>query len=99
MKRSRKAPTLLINADGKKVHPLVQLARDMPTKDIAKLLGHSNHTTASIYVGRARKRPSTTIPAEWCLKLAEALDVTPATLRPDLYRPEWRLPARDKQGG
>lgn len=92
MKRSKKSPHLIINDEGKKVHPLVHLARQMPTKDIAKLLGHSNHTTASIYVGRARKRPSTTIPAEWCLPIARVLSVPPAALRPDLYHSEWRLP-------
>jgi hypothetical protein len=84
-------PNLIVNEEGKKQHPLVFLAARMATKDIAKLLGHRNHSTASIYVGRARRKPTTTIPAEWVLPLARALNVPPATLRPDLYLPNWTV--------
>jgi hypothetical protein len=90
MKRNSK-PMMMKDPDGKRVHPLVFAAGRMPMKDLGKLLGHTNHTTASIYVGRARKRPTTVIPAEWCLPLAQALDVRPAQLRPDLYLPSWSM--------
>ena len=90
MKKIRK-PLLIVAEDGKRKHPLVFLAQRMPMKDIGKLLGHSNHSTASIYVSKARKAPTTPVPAEWCLPLARALNVPPATLRPDLYLPEWKL--------
>lgn len=88
---SRKAPIMLVGADGKKVHPLVLLARGKTLKEIAKLLGHANHTTASIYISRARKKSTTAIPAEWVLPLANEMHVKPALLRPDLYLPEWSL--------
>ena len=91
MKKRNTKPTLIVNEEGKKQHPLVFLAARMATKDIAKLLGHGNHTTVSIYVGRARKAPTTKIPDWWCLPLARALRVTPASLRPDLYLPEWTV--------
>jgi hypothetical protein len=91
MKKRITKPMLLLAADGKKRHPLVVLAERMPTKDIAKLLGHGNHTTASIYVNRAKKAPTTKVPAEWCLPLARALNVVPATLRPDLYQSNWTV--------
>jgi hypothetical protein len=90
MKRITK-PALIVNEEGKRQHPLVFLAARMATKDIAKLLGHSTHATVSIYVGRARKAPTMRIPAEWCLPLARALNVPPATLRPDLYLPNWTV--------
>ena len=91
MKPRNSKPTLFAGEDGKRRHPLVFLAARMPTKDIAKLLGHSNHSTVSIYVSRARKAPTTKIPAEWTLPLAKALNVTPAALRPDLYLPHWTV--------
>lgn len=91
MRRSKKAPLMMVNGDGKKVHPLVHLAKSTTTKEIAKLLGHANHTTASIYINRAKKKSTTAIPAEWVLPLAGRLSVRPAVLRPDLYRPEWSL--------
>ena len=88
--RNRK-PNLIVNEEGKKQHPLVFLAARMATKDIAKSLGHKTHATVSIYVGRARKRSTMPIPAEWVLPLARALGVRPATLRPDLYLPNWTV--------
>jgi hypothetical protein len=88
--RNRK-PHLIVNEEGKRQHPLVFLAARMATKDIAKLLGHSTHATVSIYVGRARKRPTMPVPAEWALPLARALNVPPGTLRPDLYLPHWSV--------
>jgi hypothetical protein len=91
MKPRNKKPVLIVNEEGRKVHPLVFLAARMSTKEIGKLLGHSNHSTASIYIGRAKKRPTTPIPAEWCLPLATVLRLRPATLRPDLYLLQWTV--------
>jgi hypothetical protein len=89
MKRPNKKPLHLLDKDGKRRHPLVVLAQRMQMKDIGKLLGHGNHSTASIYVSKARKAPTTPVPAEWVLPVAKALGVTPYSLRPDLYLPEW----------
>ena len=89
-KQARK-PKLIVDTDGKAYHPLVMLSQRMTMRDLGKLLGHGNHTTASIYVSKARKARTTTIPAEWCLPIAKALDVPPAALRPDLYLDGWRL--------
>ncbi len=89
MKRNRKPLPIIVA--GKKVHPLVALASEMTMQEIGKMLGHSNHTTASIYVNRAKKKPTTPVPAEWCLAVAKALGVSPAVLRPDLYLPNWRI--------
>jgi hypothetical protein len=91
MKKRNTKPTLLLAADGKKRHPLVVLAESMSTRDIGKLLGHGNHSTASIYISRARKTPTLAVPSGWVLPLARALRVTPASLRPDLYLPEWTV--------
>lgn len=91
MKPRNRKPHLIVDENGKKRHPLVFLAQRMPMKDIGKLLGHGNHSTASIYVSKARKAPTTAIPAEWVLPLAKALRVNPGTLRPDLYLPEWTV--------
>lgn len=91
MKKPISKPTLLVDADGKKRHPLVYLAGRISVKDIGKMLGHGNHTTASIYVGRARKTPTLTIPAAWVLPLARYLNLRPAALRPDLYLPNWTV--------
>jgi hypothetical protein len=91
MKPRNRKPALIVDENGKRRHPLVFLAQRMPMKDIGKLLGHGNHSTASIYVARARKAPTTVIPAEWCLAVAKALAVAPAALRPDLYLPNWTV--------
>jgi len=91
MKHRNKKPFLMLSDEGRKVHPLVYLASRVTTKEIAKMLGHSNHSTASIYVNRARKRPTTAIPAEWVLPIAQYLRVQPSTLRPDLYLPGWTV--------
>jgi hypothetical protein len=95
VKKRTKKPLLIVNEEGKKQHPLVFLAARKPIKDIAKSLGHSNHSTVSIYVSRARKAPTTPVPAEWCLIVAGALNVPPYTLRPDLYHSNWRLPTNE----
>lgn len=92
MKRVSK-PHLIPDSDGRKRHPLVFLATRISTAEIGKLLGHKNHSTASIYVARARKSPTTTIPAEWVLPIARYLDLAPAALRPDLYQADWQLTA------
>jgi hypothetical protein len=84
-------PTLMLSFDGKKRHPLVYLAGQISTAEIGRLLGHANHSTASIYVARARKSPTARIPAEWVLPIARYLDVAPAALRPDLYLPKWTV--------
>jgi hypothetical protein len=91
MKKRISKPTLIVDADGKKRHPLVFLAQRISVKEIGKMLGHTNHTTASIYVGRARKTPTLTIPSAWVLPLARYLDLRPAALRPDLYLPNWTV--------
>jgi hypothetical protein len=88
MKTRNRKPQPIVR-DGKKLHPLVALSADMSMQDIGKMLGHANHTTASIYVSRARRKPTTPVPAEWCLAVAKALQVPPAVLRPDLYLPKW----------
>jgi len=89
--KTRNRKPIPLTVAGKKVHPLVALAAEMSMVEIGKMLGHSNHTTASIYINRARKKPTTPIPAEWCLAVAKALDVAPAILRPDLYLSTWRV--------
>jgi hypothetical protein len=91
MKPRNRKPIPIINEEGKKQHPLVFLAARKATRDIAKALGHSNHSTVSIYVSRARKAPTTAIPAEWVLPVARMLNVPPGTLRPDLYLPHWTV--------
>lgn len=79
--------------DGRYVHPLVYAASKHSRVELGRALGHKNHSTVAIYIIRARKKPSTQVPAEWVLRLAELLKVKPAEIRPDLYRPEWELPA------
>lgn len=91
MKSRNSKPVLIVNEQGKKQHPLVFLAARKATKDIAKALGHSNHSTVSIYVGRARRAPTTPVPPAWVLPVARLLNVTPASLRPDLYLPHWTV--------
>ena len=91
MKKPISKPALIVCGDGKKRHPLIVAADAMSTKELAKMLGHGNHTTASIYVNRARKTPTLTIPAGWVLALARILTVRPHALRPDLYLPNWTV--------
>jgi hypothetical protein len=83
--------TLLL--DGRHVHPLVYAAAKHSRVDLGKALGHANHSTVAIYIIRARKKPSTKVPAEWALPLARLLGVKPAEIRPDLYLHNWELPA------
>jgi len=91
MKKPISKPALIVDEDGKKRHPLVYLSSLISTAEIGKLLGHSNHSTASIYVARARKSPTMRIPAEWVLPLARYMDIAPYQLRPDLYLPKWTV--------
>jgi hypothetical protein len=91
MKKRNTKPILITNAEGRKQHPLVALSASMSTAEIGRLLGHGNHSTASIYLSRARKTPTLTIPAGWVLPIARALKVAPASLRPDLYLPYWHV--------
>jgi hypothetical protein len=91
MKPRNKKPHLILDREGKKRHPLVVLAESLSTKEIGKLHGHANHSTASIYISRAKKRPTTPISAEWCLPVALYMGLAPATLRPDLYLPHWTV--------
>lgn len=91
MKKRIKKPLLIVDERGKKVHPLVFLTQRVTVKEVAKALGHSNHSTVSIYVSRARKAPTMPVPAEWVLAVAVYLQVSPHSLRPDLYLPEWRI--------
>lgn len=89
MKPRNKKPKLLHDSSGRARHPLVVMREDYTAAQIAKLLGHNNHSTVSIYVTRARKAPTTPIPAEWVPPLCRATGIAPATLRPDLYEPSW----------
>jgi hypothetical protein len=91
MKKRITKPDLIVNEEGKRQHPLVFLAARMSTRDIGKALGHSNHSTVSIYVSRARRAPTLKIPDWWVLPLARLLRVPPASLRPDLYLPHWSV--------
>ena len=79
--------------DGRSVHPLVYAAAKYSRVELGKLLGHKNHSTVAIYIIRARKKPSTLVPAEWALPLAKLLNVRPAVIRPDLYLHHWEMPA------
>jgi hypothetical protein len=81
----------MLNADGKRVHPLLILNERLGVSKMRDLLGHKNHSTAAIYVSRAKQRPTTRIPAEWILPMAKELDVRPHQLRPDLYLAHWRM--------
>ena len=67
MKRIEK-PELMVNEAGKRVHPLLLLNERIGPSRMMELLGHKNHSTASIYVSRARARPTTRIPAEWSFR-------------------------------
>jgi hypothetical protein len=79
--------------DGRHVHPLVYATAKHSTVALGKALGHKNHSTVAIYTIRARRKPTTKVPAEWVLPLARLLDVKPAEIRPDLYLHNWELPA------
>jgi hypothetical protein len=79
--------------DGRRVHPLVYAASKYSRVDLGKALGHKNHSTVAIYIIRARRKPTTKVPAEWALPLAKLLGVKPAEIRPDLYLHNWELPA------
>jgi hypothetical protein len=83
--------TLLL--DGRHVHPLVYAAEKYSRVELGKLLGHANHSTVAIYIIRARKKPSTKVPVGWVQPLAKLLNVKPSEIRPDLFRPEWEMPA------
>jgi hypothetical protein len=75
--------------DGSRKHPLLAVREKFSAQQIADALGHKNHTTVSIYCARARKRKNLLVPGEWVLKLSKLSGLSPATFRPDLYRPEW----------
>jgi hypothetical protein len=79
--------------DGRHVHPLVYAASKHSRVELGKILGHKNHSTVAIYIIRARRKPSTPVPAEWVLSLAKLLSVKPCMIRPDLYLPHWEIPA------
>ena len=86
-------PELMLNAVGENVHPLLVLNERLGVSRMRDLLGHKNHSTAAIYVSRARQRQTTRIPAEWVLPIAMELGVRPHQLRPDLYLPDWVVKA------
>ena len=87
----RKVPLEKVETDSGMKHPLLAIRERFTAQQIADALGHKNHTTVSIYCSRAKKSKNTLVPAEWVLKLARLADVSPASLRPDLYRAEWRV--------
>lgn len=79
------------NIDGKDVHPLLLIRETYTPQEMAKALGHANHTTVSIYCSRARKAKNTKVPAEWVLPLCKLASLQPSVLRPDLYLPGWKV--------
>ena len=81
----------LDSGTGKKVHPLVYVRQRCDMKEVAKALGHTNHTTFSIYASKAARSKTLPIPAEWVLPLARITGLKPAVFRPDLYLPTWLL--------
>ena len=91
MRSKLKQKPALVALDGRPVHPLVYVRRQCDMKVVAKALGHANHTTFSIYAGKAAKSKTLPVPAEWCLPLAALTGLRPAQFRPDLYRPEWAV--------
>ena len=93
-----KKPIPMAGAKGQKVHPLVHLRGLYTPSEIAGWLGHKTHATVSIYVGRARKARTLTIPAEWVLPICRRTGWAPGQLRPDLYLPRWQLGTNDLFG-
>lgn len=89
MKSKKTQKPALVLLDGKQVHPLVFVRRTVDMKLVAKALGHSNHTTFSIYAGKAAKFRTLPVPAEWVLPLAKLTGLQPCVFRPDLYQPHW----------
>jgi hypothetical protein len=78
------------------VHPLVDARKRFGVKRLAKELGHSNHSTVSVYLSRAARDPAMLTPPDWVLPLCRLTRRRPAEFRPDLYLPEWEMP---KEGG
>ena len=76
--------------DGVRKHPLLAVREKYTPQKIADALGHKNHTTVSIYCTRAKRSKNLLVPAEWVLPLSRLSGMSPATFRPDLYRPEWQ---------
>jgi hypothetical protein len=83
--------TKVYDRNNKLVHPLLAVRSEFTPGEIAKALGHSNHTTVVIYCGKARKDGKLRVPAEWVLPLSKLSGMKPATFRPDLYLPNWSL--------
>lgn len=81
----------LADSNGKLVHPLLAVRSLYTPGEIAKALGHSNHTTVVIYCSKARKDGKLRVPAEWVLPLSKLSGLKPATFRPDLYQSNWVL--------
>jgi len=88
---TKNTPINKVERDGKALHPLLAVRVDYTPKEIAKALGHMNHTTVSIYCAKAKKAKNTRVPAEWVLPLSRLSGLSPATFRPDLYLPNWRV--------
>jgi hypothetical protein len=80
----------LLPRSGARIHPfLLALKRsNMKLADLARAL---NVTPQSVAVWKREciERPNYLLPAERVPALSVALGVTPHTLRPDLYKPEW----------
>jgi hypothetical protein len=81
----------IAGTDGKPKHPLLVVRESYTPKEIAKVLGHKNHTTISIYCAKAKRAKNTAIPAEWVLPLARLTGISPAAFRPDLYLSHWTV--------
>lgn len=91
MKSKLKQKPIPAVLDGKPVHPLVYVRATCDLKLVAKALGHSNHTTFSIYSGKAAKSKTLPVPAEWVLPLAAMTGLRPHIFRPDLYLSTWTV--------
>jgi hypothetical protein len=83
--------TRIPGPDGKAMHPLLVARASFTPAELAKALGHKNHTTVSIYCAKAKRAKNTRIPAEWVLPLSRLTGISPAAFRPDVYLPHWTV--------
>ena len=72
------------------VHPLEDAYMRFGASTIADILGHSNHSTVSLYVTRARRNQGLLVPVEWVEPLCRLTRRDPHAFRPDLYEENWQ---------